>query len=87
MLGGAIPIIIVEFPCHWRWIAAVVVSLSELGNCIAFVGGFLYSPVDFLPQCAGTLFGMAQAFTGINGLIAPNLVAYLTPQVKHKSFV
>ena len=74
----------VEFPCFLKWFGAVILVLAALGNCIAFIAGFMYAPVEFLPNYAATIFGISNSFTGVNGLITPNLVAYLTPSVSDR---
>lgn len=61
--------------------AASFLLVVVAGNCTAFVGGYYYTPVDLAPPWAATLSGLASTFIGLNGLVAPLAVAYLTPTV------
>ncbi|XP_045615396.1 uncharacterized transporter slc-17.2 [Procambarus clarkii] len=79
LLAGLTPLVVVEAPCEWRWWASVALLMVVMGNCMMFVGGYQYTPVDLAPPYAATLSGLANSFTGLNGLMAPMVVAYLTP--------
>ncbi|KAK3870700.1 hypothetical protein Pcinc_024081 [Petrolisthes cinctipes] len=82
VLAGVTPIVVVEVEwCGWRGLAAAALALVVVGNCMSFVGGYYYTPVDLVPSCAATLSGLASTFIGLNGLLAPILVAWLTPTV------
>ncbi|XP_071530545.1 uncharacterized transporter slc-17.2-like [Panulirus ornatus] len=79
ILAGMTPVLVVEAPYEWRWLAASTLLLVVVGNCMMFVGGYFYTPIDLAPSFAATLSGMINIFTGINGLLAPILVAHMTP--------
>nr|XP_053643100.1 uncharacterized transporter slc-17.2-like [Cherax quadricarinatus] len=53
--------------------------LVVMGQCMLFVGGYQYTPIDLVPPYAATLSGLANSFNGLNGLVVPIVVAYLTP--------
>ncbi|XP_045118466.1 uncharacterized transporter slc-17.2-like [Portunus trituberculatus] len=79
LLAGLTPLVVVEIGCEWRWAAAAFLLVVVVGNCTAFVGGYYYTPVDLAPPWAATLAGLSSTFIGLNGLVAPIAVAYLTP--------
>ncbi|KAK7084447.1 hypothetical protein SK128_009809 [Halocaridina rubra] len=78
-MAALVPVIVVEADCEWRWWAGALISMAEVGNCIAFVGGSFYLAVDLAPAFAATLFGLSNFSMAINGFIAPMAVALLTP--------
>ncbi|XP_076064881.1 putative transporter slc-17.2 [Oratosquilla oratoria] len=79
VIVGLVPLIVVTMDCSLRWVAATLLSLSEVGHCFSFVGGYLYTPVDLAPPYSAMIIGWGSICTGINGFVAPILVAYLTP--------
>lgn len=80
-MAGFTPLLVVEIGCAWRWVGAALLLLVVAGNCTAFVGGYYYTPVDLAPPWAATLSGLTSTFIGLNGLVAPLVVAHLTPTV------
>lgn len=81
ILSGLTPMLVVEAPYEWRWAAATTLLFVVVGNCMLFVGGYYYTPIDLAPSCAATLSGMTNVFAGLNGLLAPIVVAHMTPMV------
>ncbi|XP_069943690.1 uncharacterized transporter slc-17.2-like isoform X2 [Cherax quadricarinatus] len=79
LLANLTPLVVVEAPCEWRWAAAMSLLLVVMGQCMLFVGGYQYTPIDLVPPYAATLSGLANSFNGLNGLVVPIVVAYLTP--------
>lgn len=43
--------------------------------------GWVVNHVDIAPKYAGTLFGIGNTFATISGIVAPMVVAALTPHV------
>lgn len=80
-MAGLTPMVVVEIGCAWRWVGAAFLLVVVAGNCTAFVGGYYYTPVDLAPPWAATLSGLTSTFIGLNGLMAPLVVAHLTPTV------
>ena len=56
-------------------------TLAQVGNTLAYSGGFAYTFVDMAPDYVALYEGIQLFFLALSGLVAPNIVAYLTPHV------
>lgn len=56
--------------------------LVEVGNTLAFCGGFGCAFVDIAPEYVSTYDGVASTFLGLSGVIMPVVTALLTPTVR-----
>lgn len=63
-------------------IEAVVLLTIAVGLCGFHFSGYFINHGDIAPAYAGTLFGISNCIATIPGIVAPYVVAELTPDVR-----
>ena len=68
-----------------RYVAVLLLAVSQAAGELAIMGGFLLSNMDLAPQYTGVLQGLASTVGTVPGFVSPVVMSYLTPQVIFRS--
>lgn len=63
-----------------RYVAVLLLAVSQAAGELAIMGGFLLSNMDLAPQYTGVLQGLASTVGTVPGFVSPVVMSYLTPQ-------